>query len=150
MSDPNYAHRFLSNRGGLCKLIVSGSHCGLSEDAAVHRRHADIECDDLDMEQQKPTRSCCQQARVEVLAAFIKRIREIKSNRSTAIGMNTCQLILDELNFVQPAASDLKGLLREEREKVATRLRHVADGYEQGGHTHRARAFRAIADELGV
>ncbi|KKL05757.1 hypothetical protein LCGC14_2602820, partial [marine sediment metagenome] len=45
MSDPNYAHQFLPNRGGLCKLIVSGSHCGLSEDVAVHRRHADIEHD---------------------------------------------------------------------------------------------------------
>ena len=40
-------------------------------------------------------------------------------------------------------------LLREERQKVATRLRHIADGYEAGGHTHRARAFRAIADEFG-
>ena len=38
---------------------------------------------------------------------------------------------------------------RGERDRLITRLRHVANGYEQGGHTHRARAFRAIADELG-
>jgi hypothetical protein len=36
-----------------------------------------------------------------------------------------------------------------QRDWVAKRLRHIADGYEEGGHTHRARAFRAIADELG-
>ena len=49
-------------------------------------------------------------------------------------------------HMVQDAEKAAAGV---EREKVATRLRHVADGYEEGGHTHRARAFRAIADEFG-
>jgi hypothetical protein len=36
----------------------------------------------------------------------------------------------------------------EARRQMITRLYHVANGYEQGGHTHRANAFRALAHEL--
>ena len=38
MSDPRYAHEFVSSRTGLCKYIVGGSICHLPEDAVVHER----------------------------------------------------------------------------------------------------------------
>ena len=69
-----------------------------------------------------------------------------------------CDLL--KLSYPSPDASGLDWLFKEgtkaleairrdERRKVAVRLRHVAESYREGGHTHRARAFGAIADELG-
>ena len=112
------------------------------------------------------------QARAEVLSACIAQVGiAFESTLLHAQDKAFHQIIVNHLLASQPAASDLEehdrqlqietyngarklwekdleALLREERLKVVTRLRHVADGYEQGGHTHRARAFRAIADEL--
>lgn len=42
MSDPNYMHEFDPSRKGLCKVLAGGRHCGLAEDAIVHKRFADI------------------------------------------------------------------------------------------------------------
>jgi hypothetical protein len=38
MGDPNYMHEFWPNRKGKCQALVSGSYCGLTEDALVHQR----------------------------------------------------------------------------------------------------------------
>ena len=136
MSDPNYAHRFLQNRIGLCKLIVSGSYCGLSEDAAVHRRHADIEHDGLDRERQKSTRPCCQQAQAEVLASVKEAFRYkgasgLWGHIAGAKGERTADFVIqafeEELISVQPAASALEALLREEREKYTKLLDEYGD-----------------------
>lgn len=89
------------------------------------------------------------QARAEVLAAVPKPLSLPLRHNRDFYRLTELNCLLEQFHKKEPAAADLEALLREERGKVATRLRHVADGYEQGGHTHRARAFRAIADEIG-
>ena len=133
MSDPNYAHQFLPNRGGLCKLIVSGSHCGLSEDVAVHRRHADIEHDGRGMAdsenfphepevigsesriyRQKDVDAAEKRGRSEVLAACMEALKDgVPIGAGHGVGY-----IYNVLSNLHPAAKDLEALLREAEVKV--------------------------------
>lgn len=38
MSDPNYAHEFVPNREGRCRVIIGSRICAEPESAAVHQR----------------------------------------------------------------------------------------------------------------
>lgn len=71
-------------------------------------------------------RPCCKKARAEVLAACITRLRESRDACTLSQHSALFNLAIKVLQNLQPAASDLEALLREEWNKAIDHLEKYA------------------------